>query len=104
MEHERLPSHQWLIEFEREPDDASLFCVTIDEHLRTINRHYRIRREADAFDLPDVCPLPHGTFYAWLEKTRKRVSAQTKVPRMSAGRTMADGLCTLLPDKPQTGP
>ena len=40
--------------------------------------------------------LPGGTFYAWLQKTRGRISGQTKVPRMSEERTVAEGVLALV--------
>jgi hypothetical protein len=39
--------------------------------------------------------LPGGTFYAWLKQTKKAVSSQTKVPRMSEERQVADGVLAL---------
>jgi hypothetical protein len=93
---ERLPSHQWLVEFAHLPADLDRFVREIDGYLQVINRHYQIRRESRAFALPEVIPLPHGTFYAWLKATKKNVSAQTKVPRMSEERMVADGVLAIL--------
>ena len=90
-----LPTLQWLIEFEQEPDDLAAFAAVIDGYLQEVNRHYQIRREARAFGLPDVTPLPRGTFYAWLKQTKKAISGQTKVPRMSEERRVADGVLAL---------
>ena len=92
---ERLPAHQWLVEFEQEPDDLAAFAAVIDAYLQEVNRHYQIRREAHAFDPPEIVPLPPGTFYAWLKKTKKAISGQTKVPRMSEERQVADGVLAL---------
>ncbi len=89
---ERLPAHQWLVEFELEPADDDRFLRALDARLSAINRHYQIRREALAFDPPELVSLPRGTYRAWLEATRPSVSAQTKVPRMSEARTIADGI------------
>ena len=92
---DRSPAHQWLVEFERSPDSMDLFARAIDEYLNEVNRHYRIRREAQAFGLPDVVALPPGAFYAWLRETREQVSGQTKVPRMSEQRDVADAVLAL---------
>ena len=89
---DRLPTHQWLVEFEQEPDALDAFAEALDAYLQEVNRHYQIRREARAFDRPVVVPLPRGTFYAWLKATKDRVSSQTKVPRMSEERHVADGV------------
>lgn len=87
-----LPGHEWLVEFEQPPADLEAFAAAIDAYLQRVNRHYQIRREAHAFDAPAIEALPDGTFYAWLKRTRDRVSGQTKVPRMSEERTVADAV------------
>ena len=92
----RLPSHQWLVEFERPPDDTAALSALIDEYLQRVNRHYQIRREAKAFDAPQIVVLERGAFYRWMKATRSRVSAQSKVPRMSEERTIADSLLKLI--------
>jgi hypothetical protein len=86
------PGHEWLIEFERAPNDLSEFECLLDEHLQEVNRHYYIRREGDALAGPQVSVLPDGAFYRWLQATNDDISGQTKVPRMSATREVADGL------------
>ncbi len=87
---DRLPGHQWLIEFETPPPDYEEFSVEIDRYLQEVNRHYVIRREAEAFAIPEIIALPKGTFYDWLKKNRRTVSAQTKVPRMRDDRRIAE--------------
>jgi len=87
-----VPSHEWLVEFEESPADPAAFAAAIDAHLQRVNRHYQIRREAHAFEAPVIEALPAGTFYNWLKATKDRVSGQTKVPRMSEERTVADAV------------
>lgn len=96
----RLPAHQWLVEFETPPADTTQFAELIDNYLQQANRHYQIRREAKAFDPPEVIPLPKGTFYRWLKQTKDRISGQTKVPRLSEERTVADSVISLLNEEP----
>lgn len=91
----RLPTHQWLVEFERPPESLDAFADALDAYLCSVNRHYQIRREARAFDRPEVAALPGGTFYAWLQQTKGRISGQTKVPRMSEERSVAEGVLAL---------
>ena len=87
-----LPGHEWLIEFESEPNDVAAFAQAIDRHLQEVNRHYVIRREAGAFQSPSISSLRAGTFHEWLKSTKKTVSAQTKVPRMNEEREIANAL------------
>jgi len=97
---DRLPSHQWLIEFDDSPGDLAAFSEAIDIYLQAVNRHYQIRREARAFDAPEIVPVPRGTFYKWLKQTKKTVSVQTKVPRMSEERDVAEGVLSLTGNNP----
>jgi acyl-CoA synthetase (AMP-forming)/AMP-acid ligase II len=86
------PGHEWLIEFDTTPSDLGAFEQALDDYLQEVNRHYYIRREGDALDGPDVSALPKGTFYNWLQATKDDISGQTKVPRMSDTREVADGV------------
>ncbi|MFB6248721.1 MAG: GH3 auxin-responsive promoter family protein [Salinibacter sp.] len=86
------PGHEWVIEFEESPRDLDAFSDLIDEYLQGVNRHYQMRREARAFEAPTISAVPDGTFYAWLKATNDSISGQTKVPRMSDSRSVADGL------------
>ncbi|MDQ7040108.1 MAG: GH3 auxin-responsive promoter family protein [Rhodothermus sp.] len=88
----RLPTHQWLIEFERPPEHLPTFAAIIDTYLQRINRHYQIRREARAFDQPEIIVLPAGSFLNWMRQHRKRLSGQSKIPRMRPDRSLADAL------------
>ena len=98
---DQLPRHEWLIEFEAEPPSLDLFAGEIDRYLQEVNRHYQIRREARAFESPVITTLARGTFYRWLQETKGRVSGQTKVPRMSEERAIADRVVAI---GAQTGP
>ncbi len=93
------PGHEWLIEFEQAPADLEAFSDLIDRYLQDVNRHYQIRREAQAFDAPDISVVPDGAFYDWLKATKDEISGQTKVPRMSDNRSVADGILATLDRK-----
>ncbi len=88
----RAPRHQWLIEFDHAPEDLGALASAIDTYLQSVNRHYVIRRECGAFEEPEIIPLPPGTFMRWLRESRGRISAQTKVPRMSEERNIAEDI------------
>ncbi len=93
---DRLPSHEWFVEFETPPENLDSFAELLDNYLQRVNRHYKIRREARAFDVPRVVSVPRGTFYRWMAQSRASVSAQSKVPRMSEERKMANKLRELI--------
>lgn len=89
---EDRPGHEWVIEFEERPGDLDAFSTLLDEYLQDVNRHYQIRREARAFEAPAISAVPEGAFYDWLKATKDSISGQTKVPRMSDDRSVADGI------------
>lgn len=89
------PAHQWLVEFERPPGSTVKFAEALDSYLKFVNRHYRIRREARAFDAPEVCSLNRGAFIAWLLHSKKKAGAQTKVPRLCEERHVADSVLSV---------
>jgi len=89
---EERPGHEWVIEFDDSPENLDAFSDRLDEYLQDVNRHYQMRREARAFDAPTVSAVPDGTFYKWLKATKDEISGQTKVPRMSDDRDVADGV------------
>jgi hypothetical protein len=93
-----IPHHRWLVELSRTPADGARFVQTLDAHLRGVNRHYTIRRDAGAFRLPEVVVLPEGTFRRWLAATRARVGAQTKVPRLREDGATAEALLAVAGD------
>jgi hypothetical protein len=86
------PGHEWVIEFEETPGDLDAFSALLDDYLQEVNRHYQMRREARAFEAPVISAVPDGAFYDWLKATKDDISGQTKVPRMSDDRTVADGI------------
>ena len=90
----QVPAHEWLLEFSRIPQDREAFIRALDSELCDINRLYQIRREAKAFGPPEIVIIPKGTFNAWLKTSRGEIHSQTKVPRMSEQRSIADGVLT----------
>lgn len=88
----QTPTHEWLLEFSRIPLDCEGFIRSLDAALCEINRHYQIRREAKAFGPPEIVLVPDGTFNAWLKTSKGQIRSQTKVPRMSDQRNIAEGV------------
>ena len=83
-------AHEWLIEFEKEPDDFNTFIVELDDCLKNINSDYEAKRHKNiALRLPIVHKLPVGTFTEWL-RSKGKLGGQHKVPRLSNERTMLE--------------
>ena len=83
-------SHEWLIEFEKEPDNYTAFVYELDNALKDINSDYEAKRHKDiALRLPIVHKLPKGSFNDWL-KSKGKLGGQHKVPRLSNERTILE--------------
>jgi hypothetical protein len=79
-------SHEWLIEFEKEPSDLSQFILVLDESLKSVNSDYEAKRFKDInLVLPIVRPVPRGSFNNWL-RSKNKLGGQNKVPRLSNNR------------------
>ena len=85
-------SHEWIIEFEKEPSDFNKFVETLDSTLKSINSDYEAKRYKDLnLVIPVVRPVPKGTFNTWL-KSKNKLGGQNKVPRLSNTREFIEDL------------
>jgi phenylacetate-coenzyme A ligase PaaK-like adenylate-forming protein len=85
-------SHEWLIEFEKEPDNFDNFVMELDSSLKQLNSDYEAKRYNDyVLKSPIVKLLPKGSFYNWL-KSNNRLGGQFKVPRLNNGREFVDSI------------
>jgi hypothetical protein len=86
MESGKRGGHEWLIEFEKEPDNLTRFTQVLDETLREVNSDYDAKRQNDiALQEPIVHAAPKGTFMNWL-RHKGKLGGQNKVPRLSNSR------------------
>lgn len=82
--------HEWLIEFEVEPDSREKFVTILDETLKKINSDYEAKRHKDmALRLPVVHVMPPDTFCEWL-KSKGKLGGQHKVPRLNNDRRLLE--------------
>jgi hypothetical protein len=85
-------SHEWIIEFEKEPADMGKFITMLDESLKSINSDYEAKRYKDLnLVIPVVRSVPRGTFNKWM-KARNKFGGQNKVPRLSNSREYIEDL------------
>jgi hypothetical protein len=85
-------SHEWIIEFEKDPSDLSEFITALDNSLKSINSDYEAKRFKDLnLILPLIRPVPKGTFNKWL-KAKDKLGGQNKVPRLSNSREYIEDL------------
>ncbi|RYY28628.1 MAG: GH3 auxin-responsive promoter family protein [Chitinophagaceae bacterium] len=80
-------AHEWLVEFEKEPDDIDVFTAELDQALKNVNSDYEAKRYKDiALGMLILRPLQKGVFNSWL-KSKGKLGGQHKVPRLSNDRT-----------------
>jgi hypothetical protein len=83
-------AHEWLIEFDKAPEDLNLFTKEMDAALKNVNSDYEAKRQKDiALRMPVVHAMPAGTFTAWL-RNKGKVGGQHKVPRLSNERGIVE--------------
>lgn len=82
--------HEWLIEFNREPESLEEFADCLDRALQQENSDYEAKRShgifLDRLTVVRGCP---GVFDRWLASTGK-LGGQRKVPRLSNSRHPID--------------
>lgn len=84
--------HEWLIEFDRLPQDLSLFAGILDRELQNVNSDYQAKRSGNIFlDPLSVVVAAPGLFDRWLAATGK-LGGQRKVPRLANDRRLMDPL------------
>ncbi|MFW5752037.1 MAG: hypothetical protein ACOCW8_01725, partial [bacterium] len=83
-------AHEWLIEFEKEPDNPEAFTEALDKALMSLNSDYEAKRYKNfTLDPPRVVNLAKGTFYNWFNDKGK-LGGQNKMPRLSNDRKYLD--------------
>lgn len=88
--------HEWLIEFETEPNNLDFFVAMLDDTLKQVNSDYEAKRFNNyVIQLPKVTIAPKGLFYKWL-KANNKLGGQHKVPRLCNDRVIIESVIGLL--------
>jgi len=88
--------HEWIIEFNRSPDDIDRFTQVMDEKLRELNSDYDAKRHKSmALIAPKIHAVEKGTFYHWMKK-RGKLGGQNKVPRLANTREYVEDLLEMI--------
>ena len=88
--------HEWLIEFEKEPESIDDFNNLLDIELMKINSDYEAKRfNSMVLSYPKIIKANKGTFYKWL-KDKNKLGGQHKVPRLSNNRVYIEELLKLV--------
>lgn len=87
-------AHQWLIEWDKEPDSLTQFRDELDRALCRSNSDYAAKRSHTIFlDPPLVTTAPDGLFDRWLVHVGSgKLGGQRKIPRLSNDRHIIDSM------------
>ncbi|MGP1515059.1 MAG: GH3 auxin-responsive promoter family protein [Bacteroidales bacterium] len=87
--------HQWLVEFNQQPDDLEKFIEILDESLRNVNSDYDAKRYKNfVLSRPIIVVAKENTFYNWF-KEKGKLGGQHKIPRLSNDRYFIEELLKL---------
>ncbi|TCD21049.1 GH3 auxin-responsive promoter family protein [Pedobacter psychrodurus] len=93
---EKAGGHEWIIEFDKQPNDFEKFVDIMDNTLREVNSDYDAKRFKDmALARPKVHNAPANTFYNWL-KAKDKLGGQHKVPRLANERKYVDDILEMI--------
>ena len=86
-----LPYHEWLIEFEKEPEDMAAVAAKLDAVMLAQNSYYDDLIVGKVLQPLKITPLAAGAFQRYM-KSQGKLGGQNKVPRLSNDRKIADAL------------
>lgn len=86
-----LPYHEWLIEFDQEPEDLQGFAAEMDRSMQEQNSYYKDLIEGKILQPLKITSIQAGGFDAFMKSIGK-LGGQNKVKRLSNDRSTADPL------------
>lgn len=88
-------THEWLIEFDKVPEDIALFTLSLDNALKAVNSDYEAKRYKNiALRMPVIHIMEKGIFNKWL-KANGKLGGQHKIPRLSNDRKLLEEILKL---------
>jgi len=86
-----LPYHEWLIEFEKDPEDIKAFADIIEKSMLQQNVYYKDLIDGKVLRPLVITPIQKGGFDAYMKSIGK-LGGQNKIPRLADNRKIADAL------------
>ena len=86
-----LPYHEWLMEFEKEPENMAFFSELIDSALQKHNTYYRDLISGGILKPLVITKINKNGFRNYMKSIGK-LGGQNKVPRLANDRQIADKL------------
>lgn len=88
---DKLPYHEWFIEFSAMPADFESFSYTLDESLVQLNPYYDDLISGNILQRLKITPIRKNGFIDYM-RNKGKLGGQNKVPRLSNDRKLADEL------------
>jgi hypothetical protein len=89
--HGELPYHEWLIDFDKKPEDMENFRLKIDAALQKKNIYYADLIEGNILQPLKITTVKKNAFIEYMKKEGK-LGGQNKVARLGDNRLVADSL------------
>lgn len=86
-----LPYHEWLVEFEKEPEDEAVFKSILDKSLQEQNSYYFDLIDGHILQPLKLTRIQTGGFQAYMKSVGK-LGGQNKIQRLANDRSLADAL------------
>jgi len=86
-----LPYHEWLIEFENEPENMEAFALKLDAAMRKQNVYYDDLISGKVLRMAVITKVSKNGFQDYMKSIGK-LGGQNKLPRLSNDRTIADAI------------
>jgi len=83
--------HEWLIEFDKAPNDLKAFAATLDTLMCAQNVYYQDLIQGNILEPLHVTSLQKNAFINYM-RSEGKLGGQNKVPRLSNDRKIADAL------------
>jgi len=88
MKNDESGAHEWMVEFEKAPEDLKFFTEVLDNALKALNSDYEAKRSNNLnLRFPVLHRAKDGTFYAWL-RSKGKLGGQHKIPRLCNDRKL----------------
>ena len=88
---EGLPYHEWLIEFENEPENIRDFISALEESLQRQNSYYLDLIKGKVLRPLEVTSIKKDGFQTYMKSIGK-LGGQNKIPRLANDRKIADSM------------
>ncbi|MBJ05055.1 MAG: hypothetical protein CMP65_04050 [Flavobacteriales bacterium] len=84
--------HEWIIEFEKKPQNINTFIYYLDEKLQQINSDYEAKRKSNILLKKPQINIVEKKFFFEFMKTQKKIGGQNKLKKLYNDRKLMDEL------------